>query len=156
MEQFKVELFEEEYKIPFINYKELRNDECQVLYRKINNIINSRINLTPLKMVCILEEKSKMISNFNANENFNLKECLNFLKIIPNESIYINWYRFDEIDELNFSDFNKFFDDIWFPEVDDINIFDSSLSWILSINHNGVVSIFIVDETYQEEIKIKQ
>ena len=36
---------------------------------------------------------------------------------------------------------NKYFDDIWYPDSDDIDIFDQTLSWILTVLHNGDVKI---------------
>ena len=34
---------------------------------------------------------------------------------------------------------SKYFSDIWYPSTDDIDVFDSSVSWILSVNHEGEI-----------------
>ena len=67
------------------------------------------------------------------------KAALAKSKVHPAELIYINWYRFNAIDEMRFSDFVTYFDDVWYPAADDIDVFDSSCLWFLSISHNGVV-----------------
>ncbi|EKO31739.1 hypothetical protein LEP1GSC179_0008 [Leptospira santarosai str. MOR084] len=33
------------------------------------------------------------------------------------------------------------FDDIWYPSVDDIDIIDMSISWILSVSHFGEIKL---------------
>ncbi len=53
------------------------------------------------------------------------------------EKVIINWHRFDELDEMVLADLDTFFDDIWYPPSDDIDIFDESFSWVLSIDHDG-------------------
>lgn len=53
--------------------------------------------------------------------------------------IYLNWYRYDKIDKISLKEIEKYFLDIWYPELDDIDIFDDSFSWILSITHFGCI-----------------
>ena len=53
------------------------------------------------------------------------------------ESVYLNWHRFDDIDSLKTVDFEAYFPDIWYPSADDLDVFDDSLKWILTITHNG-------------------
>jgi len=61
------------------------------------------------------------------------------LGISAEKKVYVNWYRYDNVDEIQFVDLTKYFDDIWYPGLDDIDIFDATFSWILSISHDGAV-----------------
>ena len=61
------------------------------------------------------------------------------LNIKPNLQVYLNWYSFTDIDILNIIFLDKYFFDIWYPISDDIDIFDESLNWFLSIRHDGNV-----------------
>jgi len=70
-------------------------------------------------------------------DGFNMGETFNSLKIVWPEFVYINWYRFDEIDRMKFVDLAQHFDEIWYPSTDDIEIFDEIFSWVLSITHFG-------------------
>ena len=70
-------------------------------------------------------------------EKFDLRKTLDSLSIVWPEIVYINWYRFDEIDQMKFVDLAQYFDDIWYPSSDDIEIFDETFCWILSITHFG-------------------
>jgi hypothetical protein len=52
----------------------------------------------------------------------------------------VSWYRVDQIDEIAFDDLATWFDDIWYPNSDDLDICDDTLSWVVSINHEGDVN----------------
>ena len=51
----------------------------------------------------------------------------------------INFCRFDDIDEMKLDDLNKYFYDIWYPVVEDIEIFDRECNWMILISHDGDV-----------------
>ena len=76
-------------------------------------------------------------------ENFKLIETLKNLKIQSSDKIFINWYRYDNIDSMTLDDLDTYFYDIWFAGPDDIDIFDRNLNWIVSIQHEGIVSYII-------------
>lgn len=60
---------------------------------------------------------------------------------MPGEKALVNWYRLDEIDEMNMSDFSRYFDDLWYPAADHIDVFDHTISWIVSIDYSGTLSL---------------
>ena len=43
------------------------------------------------------------------------------------------------IDEMKLDDLNKYFYDIWYPVVEDIEIFDRECNWMILISHDGDV-----------------
>ena len=57
----------------------------------------------------------------------------------PAATVYINWRHFESLDEMAFVALAKYFDDIWYAGADDIDIFDDTLSWVLSVRHDGEV-----------------
>jgi len=73
------------------------------------------------------------------SENFCLTAVFANLGIVPKENVYINWYRFDKIDKMQFNDVVHYFNYIWYPDSDEIDLFDDSFSWIVSIDHDGSV-----------------
>lgn len=79
-----------------------------------------------------------------ADDMFNLAELLRKLNIKPEEDVFINWYRYDDVDRMHLSDLSSYFADIWYPGSDDIEIFDSSCAWILIIPHSGDVRLAIL------------
>ncbi len=60
------------------------------------------------------------------------------------ETVYLNWYRFDDIDSLKTVDFESHFPDIWYPSADDLDVFDDSLEWVLTITHNGLMRLIVL------------
>lgn len=74
-----------------------------------------------------------------AKDNIKLQEIFFSIKIIPQQDVYITWDSFNDIDVMPFDDFCKYFDDIWYPSVDDVGVFDDSFSWFIIITHYGEI-----------------
>lgn len=90
-----------------------------------------------------LAAKQSFYNESDSLENFKLIDNLKKIGITPMKEVFINWYRFERIDVFNAVDLDKFFYNIWFPSSDDIDIFDESLNWIVSIRHDGIISYII-------------
>ncbi len=80
------------------------------------------------------------MDNVNAeDDNFDWNKVFNRIGIpVPNE-VFINFERFNSIDVFLFNDFCKYFGDIWYPAADDIEVFDATFNWIVSVKHYGLV-----------------
>lgn len=138
MENFKIDLFKEEYNIDFPYFTHLTKEECDFFIREIINKYNIK---NSEKLVEELNIVQSVIHDFNADENFKLVDLFENYNIKYNSKIFINWYKFDNIDEMELVDLDKYFYDIWFPSSDDIDLFDESLNWILSIRHDGCITL---------------
>jgi hypothetical protein len=75
-----------------------------------------------------------------SEEGFVLSDLFVRLKLEA-KNIYINWSRFDDIDEMSALEFSAVFHDLWYPSSDDIEIFDQGQKWVLLIRHFDVVQI---------------
>lgn len=139
MEKFKVELFKKEYGREFPSYKELSKNECNYLIDKIVKKYNLKDRNNIVSEITL---KQSYLNN-NANNNFNIVEILNELHIEPAKTIYLNWYKYDDIDVVDIETINDYFYDIWFPAADDIDFFDLNLNWILSVRHDGAIYYLI-------------
>ncbi|MEM7513192.1 MAG: hypothetical protein AAF388_19850 [Bacteroidota bacterium] len=134
MDQFKIDLFEKEYKRSFLEYRSLTQEESKAIKEQIYD--KFRISITAL-FGRWLEKSLQFYSVNNAKDEFKLEMFLSDISIEFNERVFINWNRFDEIDVFSIADLDKYFYDIWYPSADDIEIFDESLDWIVSIRHDG-------------------
>jgi hypothetical protein len=137
MEDFKIQLFKNEYGRVFPWFVRLSAKECSIITEKLldnYHVINIDMLLDKI------DANEGFLFFIESGDTFQLTEVLNNLSIEPLENIYINWHRFDNIDIVKIQDVNKYFFDIWFPSSDDIDIFDESLSWIISVRHDGNVS----------------
>jgi hypothetical protein len=95
-------------------------------------------------VVRVILGRSRLLANVKADDDaFELTRVFESLSIQPKPRVFVNWYRFDQIDEMDFKELNVFFTDIWYPAADDIDIVDETLSWIVSIGHEGDVRVLI-------------
>lgn len=144
MENYKIKNFEKENPTKeFPDFNTLPGDKAQEIFSELSERIEK--NAPPDHLVKIINQLGAAVKDVKANnDGFDLARVLSELNIRPNENVYINWYRFDNIDEMHFVDLNSYFDEIWYPGSDDIDIFDSTLSWLLSISHDGNIKYLIL------------
>jgi hypothetical protein len=85
-----------------------------------------------------LQGRRKPVEGFNAeSEDFNLADCLLQAGLVRPQRVCLNWMHFIEVDSVSFDVLAKHFDDFWYPKADDIDLFDESCKWVLSIDCDG-------------------
>lgn len=138
MDQIKLENFRKEHGFDIPIIRSLPAGECL----KIRENLLHKFSLDDVDEFFKIDKFSRL-DGFNADEeNFDLKAVFNKLNIATPNEICINFNKFESIDILRFEDFSKFFSDIWYPSLDDIEIFDLNLNWIVSVRHCGAVYHF--------------
>jgi hypothetical protein len=148
MEEFKIELFKSEHKIDFPHYVSLSKEKCLILVNRLSGKYKfSKID----SLIKLLYSNKELLLNIDDCKEFKFIDILNSLKIIPLTNVYINWYRFDAINIFITDDVDKYFFNIWFPTSDDIDIFDESLDWIVSVRHDGCVSFLKYNSSFIAE-----
>lgn len=141
MEKFKIEHFERDNPLKkFPWFRSLNAHELETITQNLSE----KLRLTfqdNLSFTKTIAELGAPVNGVNAEDDgFKLSKVMSFLDIKPQANVYINWYRYDRIDEMTFVDLDEYFDDIWYPGPDDIDIFDTSFSWILSVSHDGDIT----------------
>ena len=138
MDQIKLENFRKEYGFDMPVIRSLLPGECL----KIRENLLHKFSLDDVDEFFKIDKFSRL-DGFNAGEeNFNLKAVFRKLNIATPNEICINFNKFESIDILHFDDLSKFFSDIWYPSLDDIEIFDINLSFIFSVRHYGAIYHF--------------
>ena len=133
MDQIKLENFRKEYGFEMPIVRSLSLDECL----KIRENLLHKFSLDNIDEFFMIDKFSRL-DGFSADEaNFDFKALFNKLNIATPNEICINFNKFESIDILRFDDLFKFFSDIWYPSLDDIEIFDINLSFIFSVRHYG-------------------
>ena len=126
----------------FPQYRSLQEDEMADIRTRLKIAIGmpeAADNLTLSKGIAALQGSC---SAENANrETFNLSDTLKGFDVHPEPLVYVDFYRYDDVDELRAEDVIRYFPYIWYPGSDDISIFDRSLKWVLSISHDGEVTL---------------
>ena len=138
MEHSKIVNFKRNY--PDKEFPSFRSlDESEV--RRIRQCLAAQLGLStidPLTLVTEVDRRQEQLKGYDAERgNLCLSSILSHLNITPQKHVYLNWYRYDKVDEMAFADIDAYFDDIWYPGPDDLDIFDSSCNWILTITHDG-------------------
>lgn len=126
--------------VPFPWFRSLAHEETLRLRERLAHALNLPSTTSPLMLAttaCNTIAQAPRSTTHAAG--FSLKDTLTSMGITPLPLVYLNWYRFDRIDEMRFDDVNRYFDDLWYPHSDDLDIFDDTLSWLLSIHHTGAL-----------------
>jgi len=148
MELFKIENFEKEYidkKFPF--HRLLNEGELKKVQDKLRLKLSLAADSSLLTIANELSSRSNIVPNIDVRDSkFNFSQLLSSLNIEPSGSICVNWYRYDDIDSMELTDFCLYFDDIWYEGTDDIEVFDNSFSWFISVRHDGVSSVLRLSE----------
>lgn len=143
MEKIKIDNFSNEYPgRNFPEYMSLSKSACSDIAQSIQEkftLANATDGLTLVKAIDALAKPCEVASH--VGEDFDLNALLNACGIAAADVVYINWHRYDKIDRLKRCELASHFYDIWYPDVDDIDVFDDSLSWILSVRHDGYIKL---------------
>jgi len=143
MEKIKLDNFSNEYPDrDFPEYVSLSKNACSDIAQSIQEkfaLLNATDGLTLVRAIDALAKPCEVASH--VGEHFDLNALLNACRIDAADVVYINWHRYDKIDKLKRCDLASYFYDIWYPDVDDIDVFDDSLNWILSVRHDGYIKL---------------
>lgn len=119
MDQIKLENFRKEYGFKMPITRSLSPNECL----KIRENLLHKFSLDNIDEFFKIDKFNKF-DGFSADEvNFDLNALFSELNIATPNEICINFNKFESIDILHFDDLSKFFSDIWYPSLDDVEIF---------------------------------
>lgn len=143
MERFKIANYLREYpqgKFPEVT--SLEKDAALRLADKLKAIMGISKAARPIEMTRLMDQLGLAVEGVQAGQSdFSVRNVLSSQDIRPDESVFINWHQYDEIDQIGLSDLEEYFAYIWYPSADDIDIFDSSCAWVLSVSHDGEIKV---------------
>jgi len=88
-----------------------------------------------------------IVRSLPAGECIKIRENLLYKFSLNDIDEFFKIDKFNKFDGFNadeeFDDLFKFFSDIWYPSLDDIEIFDINLNWIISVRHYGDIYYFL-------------
>ncbi|HRP09220.1 MAG TPA: hypothetical protein PLL69_12110 [Gemmatimonadales bacterium] len=61
--------------------------------------------------------------------------------------VLINWDDFTNIDRIGLAELDEFWEYIWYPSSDDIDVIDSGYRWMVSIDHDGRVGVLVLGQS---------
>ena len=143
MEPFKIEYFREGHpgvELPW--FQTLSGPEALEISNRLTSKLGFRESpINPLQLVETVYSKSVFVEGLNAEKDgFSLASVFEKVGVSTPEFILINWYRFDRITRMKSANVIQYFDDVWYPGPDDIDLFPESLEWILLVDHAGYMN----------------
>jgi len=125
----------------FPKFVEVSAEEC----KRISAMLSQKFlkdTYSGLDLLSQLIKKSKRQSNVDATlESFSLLSVLKENGISVSEDGYVDYYRLDRMLRMRMQDIDSYFPYLFYPSADDIQIFDTTLSWMIFIAHDGEVFI---------------
>lgn len=148
MDHIKVENFQRDNPgMAFPSWEALLPKDCTFFRARIAKRVGLPPTVDTLVLVEKLNELALDVAVFESDQNrLDLLKVFQSLNIEPLNHVYLNWYRYDDIDKMAFSDLQLYLMDIWYPASDDIDIFDDTLKWALSLTHYGIVRMVNLGE----------
>ncbi|MFQ3858021.1 hypothetical protein ACLK29_19215 [Leptospira kirschneri] len=149
MDKIKIDNFILENKnIEFPFWRELSNEECVTIKMEIIKKLSLPSSISDLNLMKTIKQLGKVKTWLDVDSNNFENEriiLINNLPLTNNPLIYINWYRIDIIDQMYLKDFINYYEYIWYPSAEDIDIIDSNISWVFSISHTGAIQLVELD-----------
>ncbi len=99
----RINFIEGNSKIPFSWHRTLNEKECLKAYKKATKRIKISNKKDMLDIIQQIVDNGIYLSAYNAGDNyFSLSKVLTDLKIQQPVTVFINWHRFDDIDQMFF------------------------------------------------------
>lgn len=139
MDEFKRNRFARDHPdATFPRIEPVPDDKTRALRIRLANAAQFPPEVDNLALTHHLDSLLRPVENSDVQSpHFDLASVLRNLGINPLNEVYINWYRYDRIDMINFEELVQHFLAIWYPSSDDIELFDDSCSWLVGIDHTG-------------------
>ncbi len=144
MELFKISNFKKTHKVKlFPTFEEMNNFEIEnIIQNVITEFFGGLEVIDKQNLLDLIHSKARFIDGINAMDNdFNIKKLLTNNHLDATKFCFINWEVFDLIDKFKIEDVFNYFEDIWYPSSDDIEIISEDFKWIICITHFGGISI---------------
>lgn len=144
MDSFKIDNFNNTNPTDtFPNFEEICESEIKVLKSLIWGLYFKETENKVEELILLIDKKAQFI-DFQINTNFSILKLLKSFNLSISEYCYINWDNFQTVDKISMRDLDKYWSDIWYPAIDDIEIFSTTGSWILKITHYGSIALLTV------------
>jgi hypothetical protein len=143
MDAFKIENFRKDdpsKKFPW--FETLTLEQCQKIRTELFAEMKIPKELKGPELARAIDQIQTPVAGFlNEKGVLTLEGVLKDLGIDCENLVHINWKHFDDIDRFEKDELFLYFFNIWYPSSDDIDIFDSTGKWLLSVDHGGGMKI---------------
>jgi hypothetical protein len=136
MEAYKIDNFRKTHTEPFPTYRSPTEAEAAALEEFYLQIFGT----TGPTLCGLLAVVERVLELDASNEGFDLSKALPRSYARFDAEVAVKWLdTFDTVDIFHFQTLVKYFDDIWYPGTDDIEIIDLDCKWLIAVEHGGYV-----------------
>ena len=122
----------------FPGTREIKADEVTKLRTDLAGKASMHSGASFTGIVGHIWQTFKAIHDFKAvKDDFNLRAALASQSINPKDEVFVYWDNREQLDAFTFDDLSDKFKGLWIPTMDDIMIFDNTISWVLYIKNSG-------------------
>lgn len=152
MEPIKIANFRRAHSsIQFPKFDSLDAEGCT----EVRQVVAARLGLPSDCMPCevtskLHEQPGAQLGRVPEVEALDLRCVLRQAGVEAGNRVFLNWYHFDDIDEMDVDELSRYFDDIWYPASDDLDLFDGTFSWVLSVYHSGRMVLYRLVDDHQD------
>jgi hypothetical protein len=141
MEAFKIKHFSKENPgLRFPLFRSVDRTETELLRNELTRRIGLPDSVSGVELVEEIARRGKELATLDSLQE-PLCDLVKRAGVLPARLVYLNWGRYDSLDEMDFADLQAHIRDIWYPGSDDLDVFDKTMDWILSIAHHGAISL---------------
>ena len=149
MDEHKINYHIEEYGSLRFAFDKLDDAACWTLRERLATALRLKETAASVAFEVDVDRSLNLRSKHDAEEQgFSLADVLAEFAIVPLATCLVA-FSFQVIYRFQTTDVVKYFDDIWYPGPDDINILDESLSWMVAVYHHGSIKAARFDLTDQ-------
>jgi len=144
IEDFKLERFKNDFPdAEFPTVQTLASEKCVDFKRNLAGKLGLASNVAPIQLLETLYNSFRVgqAGIVATDPGFNLDALLRESGVKTPQQVYINWNQFDHVDEIKLTDLVKYFQYLWYPSSDDVEIFDDTLRWVALVRHDGEVRV---------------
>ncbi len=142
MDTFKRDNFQRLYPgRAFPSVEVMNPSACDEVRKEIAIRLGGGLAQTGADLVRDISGEAEPVPDVDAKHGFDMLETLDRLGLDHAEYAFLNWRQFEELERIRLRDLSEYFSDIWYPDSDDLDVIDINCTWILSVRHDGLVSL---------------
>jgi hypothetical protein len=140
MDKHKIDNFLSEHnKGEFPFWRSASPEEICKQIKNLRKAYNLASTVPQELMLKIYRMSNQICGKLATDEKFDLSNIM--LVQNPNSDVYINWDYWSTVDVMQWGDLVQYFEYIWYPQADDMDISDETGNWVIFVEHSGLIRV---------------
>ena len=123
----------------FPSYRSLSQAECEDILKRLYGKLSLQVTQDSVTLDTIIRDRSTQFADDIDENSISVSSMFRGMEIAVPSAVILKWNSWVELTEFSFSDFEKYFGYLFLPGADDLDVFDSTMSWVVSFTHSRAV-----------------